>query len=272
MKERMENQDLEWINAYLDQELEGSDLLVFADHLSQDPELKNDMADMLKVKTLLKKLPQSQPPRNYALTRSMAREVRKPGLLERLLPTFRVSVVFCTLALVCTFLLPGLFQPSQQNSLVSKSVSMDELMDMVPTEEGTELAAENVMDTSETDDFTDNQIRVPQSEIVKPAMNMPSFGVRGGTPKNEYLMTAERTLPEEKKLDQVPEIDVQNFNNEKADSSEAEPQFFSAPQAQNTVERSVVVRLLIQIGLGFILLVSLVWVIAARQKSRFKAH
>ena len=77
MAEKFSQKDYELINSYLDQELDRKDVVKFADRMAQDPKIAAEVADLMKVKSMIKELPTVTPPRNYILTRAMAEEARK---------------------------------------------------------------------------------------------------------------------------------------------------------------------------------------------------
>ena len=100
MAEKFTQKDYELINSYLDQELDRKDVVKFADRMAQDPEIAAEVADLMKVKSMIKELPTVTPPRNYILTRAMAEEARPKPFWERLFPVFRTAAAFCALALI----------------------------------------------------------------------------------------------------------------------------------------------------------------------------
>ena len=180
-----ENRELELINAFLDQELTPEEMSLFAEGLSGDPALKDELNSLLAVKTLAKQIPEVKPPRSYVLSAKTAQQTRKPGILERLFPVFRGAMVFCCLLLICSFILPSLnLKNTVRETPVQKSVSMEEI-------ESEEESAVNVIQS-----FSDVQVILDGSDhrsanVRGKAIAMPSFGNYGGSPQNAYQMRHE---------------------------------------------------------------------------------
>ena len=76
MGEKLSQKDYELINSYLDQELDRKDVIKFAERMAADSRINEEVADLMKVKAMVKELPTVTPPRNYILTRAMAEEAR----------------------------------------------------------------------------------------------------------------------------------------------------------------------------------------------------
>ena len=95
MTEKLSQKDYELINSYLDQELDRKDVLKFSERMAEVPEIREEIADLMKVKAMIKELPTAAPPRNYILTRAMAEEARPKPWWERLFPVFRTAAAFC---------------------------------------------------------------------------------------------------------------------------------------------------------------------------------
>lgn len=246
MKETLTNKDYEMISAFLDQELDESDMLAFADRMSSEADLHEEMQDLYKIKQLARQIPEVKPPRSYVLTQKMAQETRKPGLLERLFPVFRTAAAFCSLALILTFLLPGMLSAQKNSSsYAAKSVPAIEMM-AESAEEAMPSASymadeEVVLDSSDrySGGYTD----------VKPAA-MPSFGNYGGTPQIAFRIISKGT-------DSRNDIDYET----------------AAPAAESDTSLNTVIAekwtFLLRAVLVVILAISLVWIILSlirRQK------
>ena len=174
-------------------------MVKFAERMAGEPEIGAEIADLMKVKAMVRELPTVTPPRNYILTRAMAEEARPKPWWERLFPVFRTAAAFCALALAFTFLFP-LFRQQQaaQNTGPGGDVpveSMAENNDMVMD-----------MDYEEAPDMmVEKSISLLDQEIVLEDRNfggaaeesyravMPSYGVRGGNPRIEYMMRQEES-------------------------------------------------------------------------------
>lgn len=183
----MNEKDLSYINGYLDNTLTGQEMLTFADKMAADPEIRAELADIALVKRVIKELPVKKPPRNYILTRAMAAESRKPGILERFFPMFRTAGVVASLALIFTFLFP-FFTATSQNAApltVQKSITENEPEGSVPMS-AADLQAESSPSL--------NEIGLG-GEVD--SLTRASKGFRGGSPKLEYLVTAERMIPDD---------------------------------------------------------------------------
>ena len=189
MSEKLSQKDYELINSYLDQELDRKDVVKFADRMAEDPDIAAEVADLMKVKAMIRELPTVTPPRNYILTRAMAEEARPKPFWERLFPVLRTAAAFCALALVFTFVFPYLPKStSKQNAsspefYTSKSIDLDEELDFA-AEESAPMAfydEEIVLEDRAYDSGTESYTAV-----------MPSYGVMGGNPRIEYLMRQEQ--------------------------------------------------------------------------------
>ena len=195
--EALTNKDYELINSYLDQELDRKDVVKFADRMAEDPAIAAEVADLMKVKAMIKELPTVTPPRNYILTRAMAEEARPKPFWERLFPVFRTAAAFCALALVFTFVFPYLPRSGSkqnaalQNTYSSKSVDMAELYDSAEMD----FAAEEEAPMA----FYDEKIILDEDmgyAAESYTAVMPSYGVMGGNPRIEYMMRQEQKLAE----------------------------------------------------------------------------
>ena len=198
MKQNKDTKDMGLINGYLDHELNDQDLLMFAERLSQDESLKSEMTDMMQVKKLLSGLPDQKPPKNYILTRAMAQEVRKPSLWERLFPAFRTAAVFACFGIILSFMLPlngNLINPAVPVEMQYNAKSVD-----LPAAEEPDLSR------SVADSESIAPVSMSDSTGNTAMMNgYPSKGVRGGNPKLEYLVTAQRVLPDDRSTGAVSE-------------------------------------------------------------------
>ena len=189
MDEKISKSDYEMISDYLDQNLSDEQISLFAHRLSENPDLSRETAELMRVKTLIRDYPVVNPPHNYILTTIEAREARKPSLLERLFPFFRAAAVFCCLALVLSFVFPMMLS-SRESSYVSKSLDLDSME--AAEADAAVFESDAVVADYEVKLFSDR-------EGAGGAVNasMPSHGVRGGTPKNEFLLQSQRMLPED---------------------------------------------------------------------------
>lgn len=187
MTEKLSQKDYELINSYLDQELDRKDVLNFSERMAEVPEIREEIADLMKVKAMVKELPTVTPPRNYILTRAMAEEARPKPWWERLFPVFRTAAAFCALALAFTFIFP-LIQAQQSAKTESAENAYVEPM----AAEEMDYAAPVAKSLS----LYDEEIVLEERNYGEAAEEsyhavMPSFGVRGGNPRMEYLMRQE---------------------------------------------------------------------------------
>mgnify|MGYP007070213280 CR=1 FL=1 len=240
--------DYELINSYLDQELDRKDVVKFADRMSSDPAIAAEVADLMKVKAMIKELPTVTPPRNYILTRAMAEEARPKPFWERLFPVFRVAAAFCALALVFTFVFPYLPKSvsnrssSSTDSYVSKSLEMEELF-----EDGMfDSAAEAPMAMYDEQIVLDEDMGYVSESYTAV---MPSYGVMGGNPRIEYMMRQEQ---------QAALAESQAWDPENP------PEGFISVETAAANQRDLVVKL----GLGAGLLGSLVGILLLRRKKK----
>lgn len=191
MTVKMNEKDLTALNGYLDNALSEQEMLEFADQMATKPELRSELADLLVVKRALKTLPVRKPPRSYILTRAMAAESRKPGILERLFPMFRAAGVFACFALIFTFIFPffslnsNAGQKAASPMMVQKSIEESQLTDS----DEMDLAAISLESTPSLDE-------IGLGESSEP-LNKASKGFRGGSPKLEYLVNTERVKPDD---------------------------------------------------------------------------
>ena len=187
MTEKLSQKDYELINSYLDQELDRKDVVKFSERMAEVPEIREEIADLMKVKAMVKELPTVTPPRNYILTRAMAEEARPKPWWERLFPVFRTAAAFCALALAFTFIFP-LIQAQQSAKTESAENAYVEPM----AAEEMDYAAPVAKSLS----LYDEEIVLEERNYGEAAEEsyhavMPSFGVRGGNPRMEYLMRQE---------------------------------------------------------------------------------
>ena len=193
-KEQLSQKDYELINSYLDQELDRKDVLKFADRMAENPAIGAEVADLMKVKAMIKELPVEAPPRNYILTRAMAEDARPKPWWERLFPVFRTAAAFCALALMFTFLFP-LFQQKQtaeQEAAAPVFMNSAEMNSM----ESDAMEMDYAAPVEKSVTLYDQEIRLEDRDFGGGAEEsyravMPSYGVMGGNPRIEYMMRME---------------------------------------------------------------------------------
>lgn len=191
-KEKLSQKDYELINSYLDQELDRKDVIKFADRMAENPEIGAEVADLMKVKAMIKELPTVTPPRNYILTRAMAEEARPKPWWERLFPVFRTAAAFCALALAFVFIFPLVRQLPAGNEAAESRAAENAYVESMEAEE-MDYAAPTV---SKSVSLYDQEIVLEDRNFGGSAEEsyravMPSFGVRGGNPRIEYMMRME---------------------------------------------------------------------------------
>ena len=190
--------DYELINGYLDQELDRKDVLKFADRMAEDPRIAAEVDELMRVKSMVRELPVVTPPRNYILTRAMAEEARPKPFWERLFPVFRTAAAFCALALMFIIISP----------LISSSGSQHNFMTMSDPRK-VEMAAE------EAPSFRDEEIVLEDRDFGGGTDSyqavMPSYGVRGGNPRIEYMMRMEENRMTQNSVRLDPENPPEGF-------------------------------------------------------------
>lgn len=174
--EKLTTKQMQMLSSCLDGELRGDELAKLSESLAADPRMAAEMADLLKVKSIAKELPTVKPPRNYRLTTIEAEEARPKPFWERLFPIFRGAAAFCALALAFVFIFP----------MFSGNASVETVDD------GARMYVSKSISLADTACITDERIVLDEdrddSSNGAVTASMPSFGVRGGTPRSEYLM------------------------------------------------------------------------------------
>jgi hypothetical protein len=89
--------EIEHLSAYLDGQLDTSELARIESRLNSDPELASILNDLRATRGILRKLPTRKAPRNFTLTRQMV-GLKPP--LPRTYPVFRFATVFASLLLM----------------------------------------------------------------------------------------------------------------------------------------------------------------------------
>jgi anti-sigma factor RsiW len=89
--------EIEHLSAYLDGQLDTSELARIESRLNSDPELASILSDLRATRGILRKLPTRKAPRNFTLTRQMV-GLKPP--LPRTYPVFRFATVFASLLLM----------------------------------------------------------------------------------------------------------------------------------------------------------------------------
>ncbi len=243
MAEKFTQKDYELINSYLDQELDRKDVVKFADRMTQDPEIAAEVADLMKVKSMVKELPTVTPPRNYILTRAMAEEARPKPFWERLFPVFRTAAAFCALALIFTFVFPYLPRSGGNDAAVS---SEEVVMKSIDPAEMYDSAAEEAPRS-----FYDEEIVLEEPDYTAESYNavMPSYGVMGGNPRIEYMMRQEAKESE----NSLPQLDPEN-----------PPEGFISIEKAEAMSRDRFIKA----GLGLGLLASIAGLIILRRRKQ----
>lgn len=184
--------DLFLINSYLDHELSESESLRFTKRIAADPTLITDIEELHAAKSQLKRLAEVKAPRKYILTRAEAAAARPPSWLERLFPAFRWSAAISMFALVILTLLPMMTSPTHElQTLTAKSIPYADF-----TEEQ-DFSLESVAAGTVHPISMPSSASVPNESVDAPQY-FSSQGVRGGSPKMEVLVSAERKFPEDR--------------------------------------------------------------------------
>ena len=92
--------DVEKLSAYLDGQLNPSEIARLEMRLQTDPELASVLKELRQARGILRQLPQRRAPRNFTLTPKMV-GLKPP--LPRTYPVFRFATVLATLLLFFTF-------------------------------------------------------------------------------------------------------------------------------------------------------------------------
>ena len=235
-KEKLSQKDYELINSYLDQELDRKDVLKFAERMAEDPEISAEVADLMKVKSMVKELPTVAPPRNYILTRAMAEEARPKPWWERLFPVFRTAAAFCALALAFTFLFPVFRnQQNSQQSAVTEEAYSESMM-----AESMDMDYEEPVYMEKSLSLYDEEIVLDERDYAGSAQEsyhavMPSFGVMGGNPRIEYLMRQEEN---QKAMKAVPD-----------NAPLAVPEGYISIEEASAAQRSLAIKIILSGGL-----------------------
>lgn len=245
MNDKTFQEDLILANSYLDQELEQEEILAFADKLSESESLRTMLVELSGVKRTMKEIPAEEPRRNYTLTRQMAEKTKKPGLFDRLFPAIKATAVLASFVLIFSFIFPLMNQvPEQKQQMISKSPVL------VPDEEVQPMVSDlNAANSVQSDAYTLQMA------------SMPSSGIRGGTPKNEYLMSVSREFPEERNETDV--IDA---------ASDDSVAMFSSPSAETPEDTeplisSKTIRML-QWAFSTLLVICICWIVIVLIKRR----
>ena len=246
MTEKLSQKDYELINSYLDQELDRKDVVKFSERMAEVPEIREEIADLMKVKAMVKELPTVTPPRNYILTRAMAEEARPKPWWERLFPVFRTAAAFCALALAFTFIFP-LIQAQQSAKTESAENAYVEPM----AAEEMDYAAPVAKSLS----LYDEEIVLEERNYGEAAEEsyhavMPSFGVRGGNPRMEYLMRQEE--------------DRNSMQAAESSNSAAVPEGYISAEEAAAAQRSMAMKMIF--GGGLILCICALMVLYRQRK------
>lgn len=89
--------EIEQLSAYIDGQLNTSELARLESRLNSDPELVSVLDDLRATRGILRQLPKRKAPRNFTLTRKMV-GLKPP--LPRTYPIFRFATVFASLMLM----------------------------------------------------------------------------------------------------------------------------------------------------------------------------
>ncbi|MBR6089324.1 MAG: hypothetical protein IKP86_05275 [Anaerolineaceae bacterium] len=251
MTEKLSQKDYELINSYLDQELDRKGVVQFAKRMAEEPEIEAEIAELMKVKSMIKELPTVTPPRNYILTRAMAEEARPKPWWERLFPVFRTAAAFCALALAFTFLFPLIRQQSDAGA--GQSVPADSAAESV-TMDSAEYEEEPVQKALVLSDLYDEEIILDEREygVGEEAYHavMPSYGVMGGNPRIEYMMRMEEQQNAENELRAAEILTV--------------PEGYISVEEAASAQRSLALKIVL--GGGLILSICALLVLRRRKK------
>ncbi len=255
-----EEKNLELLNSYLDHELSDSEALEFAKKLAEDPSLVEELNEFHAVKNQLGRLREVKAPRKYILTRAEAAAAKKPSLLERLFPAFRISAAVSMIALVILTVAP-LLAPDRQNELplAAKSVAFSENF------EAQDYSLESIASGAVSPVADSARDAQAESSDAQPSY-FSSQGVRGGSPKMEVLVSAARKFPDKRSGKSA--VPNESFNEERAmlelnggtNISESAPAKFDPFMVSFTVIG------IIQLTLCAVLVVSLVWMMLTMAK------
>lgn len=257
-----EEKNLELLNSYLDHELSDSETLAFAKKLAEDPSLLEELNEFHAVKNRLGQLREVKAPRKYILTRAEAAAARKPSLLERLFPAFRISAAVSMFALILMTVVPMMVTPAVQPGapLAAKSVPVAENL------EAQDYSLESIA-SGAVSPVTDSA----ESAEIETAAAQPQYfssqGVRGGSPKMEVLVSAERKFPEDR-LSSAGQAEANSKDHERAMMELNGRSAFTnhAPNKVDGFMLSMTVIGVIQLVLCVVLVVSLIWMMLTMAK------
>lgn len=250
----MNEKDLSYINGYLDNTLTEQEMLTFADKMAADPEIRAELADIALVKRVLRDLPVKKPPRNYTLTRAMAAESRKPGILERFFPMFRTAGVVASLALIFTFLFPFFTATNQ--------VPQESAAPLTVQKSITESGPESSVPMSAADLQAEPSPSLNEIGLGGDAdsLTKASKGFRGGSPKLEYLVTAERMIPDDP-YDMAPDYQKDSAEAETLPAGNAELEVQQLIRADQPTHNSLSVLGLARIIAFAVVGISILWIL-----------
>ncbi len=195
MTQKITNEDLMLLNGFLDQELSQEELVHLASILVEKPELNQAIKDLAETRKQIRSLPIKKGSKNFTLTPEMAGVNKKANILERLLPAFKTVAAFCAILLSFTFIYPKINQTqSQSNSFAtSEPVLQERSLNL----ESSEMSGENNSASSDVpvSNYTMKVINDSDLEMDTGTSNadyrQSAQGVRGGNPRNEYLLSTE---------------------------------------------------------------------------------
>lgn len=100
MTNKISNREWEALSAYLDKQLSARERSRLEARLKENPELRQALEEMRRVRTILRSQPKMRAPRNFTLTPEMVGKRQQPVHRSRAYPVFRLASVLATILFV----------------------------------------------------------------------------------------------------------------------------------------------------------------------------
>jgi anti-sigma-K factor RskA len=134
MTNKISNREWEALSAYLDKQLSARERSRLEARLKENPELRQALEEMRRVRTILRSQPKMRAPRNFTLTPEMVGMRRRPARRSRAYPVFRLASVLATLLFV--LVLVGDFVTGSGSLTSRESASAPQVVAMATEQAG----------------------------------------------------------------------------------------------------------------------------------------
>jgi len=200
MTKKISNREWEALSAYLDKQLSARERSRLEARLKENPELRQALQEMRRVRTILRSQPKMRAPRNFTLTPEMVGMRRSPVQRSRAYPVFRLASVLATILFVLVLVGDFISGPASLTARESASAPQIVAMATEQAEEAQRYAPPGFGGGAQPEqEEAPKAFEVPQEEAAEQGTPTPPPGVMmlqqaTSEPSTESQLAPEATM------------------------------------------------------------------------------